>query len=80
MVRCDLWKFPLSWDKQAWVEAGKAGTHVAAEGEAGRRVEGRGCGIYSEGTEEEAPKVTGVVAQEAGRMELLFVSVIRRRL
>lgn len=57
------------------MEAGRAGTHVAAEGEAGRRVDGRGCRIYSEGTEEEEPKVTGVLGQEAGRMELLFVSV-----
>lgn len=36
--------------RQAWVEAGKAGTHVAVEEEADPRVDGRGCRMYSGGT------------------------------
>lgn len=64
--------------RQAWVGLGRAGTHVAAEGEAHPRVGGRGHQIYPEGGAKRKPKVTGIPAQAAGRMELLCISKIEK--
>lgn len=62
--------------RQAWLGPGRAGAHVAAEGKLTPGWVGED--ILGRWSQEKEPKVTGVLARAAGRMELLYISKMEK--